>query len=85
MLSLLSEMAEPPRSEYPIGIYVDEIVVWQLGELQEARAVEHLRRIASFRLDSPESGPFGRTREHLVQFAREALDKIEGDLSHSTK
>ncbi len=81
LLSLLSEMSEQPRSEYPIGIYADEMVVWQLGELKEARAVEHLQRIVSFRPDSTETGPFGRTREHLVKFAREALDKIEGDLS----
>ncbi len=81
LLSLLSEISEPPRSEYPIGIYADEMIVWQLGEFKETRAVEHLERIVSFRPGSTETGPFGRTREDLVKIAREALDKIEEDLS----
>jgi len=70
-------MDEQPDSEYPIGIYADDVVVWQLGEFREARAVERLRRVASFQPDSTEAGPFGRTRESLVRLAREALDKME--------
>lgn len=81
LLMLLSEMVEQPRSEYPIGLYSDEVVVWQLGELKEGRAVGHLRRIMMFRQDSPEAGPFGRTREQLLQLAGEALEKIEGNLT----
>jgi hypothetical protein len=47
LLSLLAGMGQQPASEYPIGIYSDEVVVWQLGEFREPRAVEGLRRIAS--------------------------------------
>jgi hypothetical protein len=77
LLTLLGRIEERPNSEYPIGIYADELVVWQLGEFREARAVRLLRRIASFQPDSAEAGPWGRTREDLVRLAREALDKIE--------
>jgi hypothetical protein len=77
LLELIHQMGEQPKSEYPIGIYCDEIVVWQLGELRETRAVEQLKRIASFNPDAKESGPFDRTREALMQIAKEALEKIE--------
>lgn len=77
LLFLLSQMEERPRSEYPIGIYSDEVVVWQLGELKESRAAAALRRIGSFDPTSAESGPFGRTRQSLVGLAREALGKIQ--------
>lgn len=77
LLDLLVEMEEQPGSEYPIGIYADEIVIWQLGEFREERASEQLRRIAAFAPDAEESGPFGRKREGLVSLARAALDKIE--------
>jgi hypothetical protein len=79
LLALLDEIEEKPSSEYPIGIYTDEIVVWQLGEFREGRAVEALQRVVSFDPDSKEAGPFRRTRQDLVQCAREALDKIEHD------
>ena len=70
-------MEEQPSSQYPIGIYTDEVVVSELGEFREARAVEGLRRVASFNPASAEAGPFGRTRQGLARRAREALDKIE--------
>ena len=79
LLTLLDQMGEEPISEYPIGIYADELVVWQLGELREQRAVQRLQRIASFQQDITEAGPFSRTRQNLVQLVQEALDKIEGD------
>jgi len=76
LLTLLERMEEEPNSEYPLGIYTDEIVVWQLGEFREARAVDQLRRIASFNIATTEDGPFGRTRQDLVKAASEALNKI---------
>lgn len=79
LLTLVGAIVEQPATEYPIGVYTDEIAVWQLGEFRDARAVESLRRIASFRPDSAETGPFGRTRHNLVRLAREALEKIGGD------
>ena len=77
LLSLLGRIEERPRSEYPIGVFTDEAVVWQLGEFKEARAVEALRRVVSFDPNSAEAGPFGRTRHSLVQLAEEALTKIQ--------
>ena len=77
LLGLLTQMEQQPVSEYPIGVYSDEVVVWQLGEFRESRALEQLRRIVSFDPDATESGPFGRTRQGLVRLAREALTKIQ--------
>lgn len=77
LLSLLDKIEEQPRSEYPIGFYSDEVVVWQLGEFKESRAAGALRRIISFDPFSTETGPFGRTRQSLVNLAQEALKKIE--------
>ena len=76
LISKLDQIEEQPRSEYPIGIYADEVIVWQLGEFRESRALEGLRRIASFDPKTSESG-FGRTRQTLVQLALEALEKIK--------
>ena len=77
LLALLGDMAEQPTSEYPIGVYVDEMVVWQLGEFRDLRALEPLRRVSLFQADAKESGPFDRTRNALIRLAREALEKIE--------
>ena len=79
LLALLGGMAEQPQTEYPIGLYLDDIVVWQLGEFRERRAVAHLRRIASFRPDAADAGPFGRTRAEIARLAQEALDKMDRD------
>jgi hypothetical protein len=76
LLSLLGEISEKPASEYPIGIYADEVVVWQLGEFREAGATAELQRIASFDPDAGDDSPFQRTRLYLVALAREALAKI---------
>ena len=77
MLNLLERLEEQPSAEYPLGINVDEIVVWQLGEFREVRAVDKLRRIASFDETRTVDGPFGRTHHDLVEAANEALGKIE--------
>jgi hypothetical protein len=79
LIALLGRIKEQPSYEYPIGIYADEVVVWQLGEFRESRAIELLRRVVSFDSISAEVGPFGRTREDLVRLAQEALGKIEQD------
>ncbi|MEE8361502.1 MAG: hypothetical protein V3R71_05065, partial [Gemmatimonadales bacterium] len=68
---------ERPSSEYPLGIYLDEIVVWQLGEFEEPRSIERLRHIAAFDPTATEAGAFGRTREDLAQLAVEALERID--------
>jgi hypothetical protein len=83
LLNLLAVMQQQPDSEYPIGVYGDEVVVWQLGEFRESRAMDGLRRIVSFDPSAAESGPFGRTRKVLVHLAREAIAKIEGGRAES--
>src|SRR5262249_6903334 len=52
LLDLLAAVEEDPRPEYPIGVYLDELVVWQLGEFREARAIPDLERVLGF---SPEA------------------------------
>ncbi len=78
LLGLLNQTEERPSFEYPLGIYADEIVVWQLGEFRETRALETLRRVVAFNPDSTSSGQFGRTRQRIVSLAQEAITKIEG-------
>lgn len=56
----------------------DEVVVWQLGEFREVRALAGLQRIANFDPSAEEMGLFGRTRQELAKVAREAIAKIEG-------
>jgi hypothetical protein len=75
-LALLREIKAKPASEYPIGMYADEVAVWQLGKFLELRAVAELQRIRSFDPDTAEDGPFRRTRHELVVLAREVLAKI---------
>ena len=79
LLELLGEIEESPAVEYPIGDYRDEVVVGQLGEFCEGRAISDLERIASFDPEETTGEPFHRTRVSLVAVAREALRKIEGD------
>jgi len=78
LLGLLERMEERPRTEYPIGIFVEEIVIRQLAEFHEMRAVGQLRRIASFKPDSSDNGILGCDRKYLALLAREALEKIGG-------
>jgi hypothetical protein len=73
LLALLAAMEEQPASEYPAGTYLDEMVVWQLGEFREQRATDGLRRVAGFNPSAAETGPFRRTRKGLVRLAREAI------------
>jgi hypothetical protein len=77
LLGLLSRVAEVPREEYPIGIYLDEIVILELGRLRERRAVERLERIAEFDTETTH-GPFERSRASTVRAARLALARIRG-------
>ncbi len=76
LLALLRQIEENPQSE-PHRIMswsdLDDVVIWQLGEFRENRAVDDLRRIVGF----SSSG----TRRGTVQLAKKALEKIEGTLS----
>ena len=77
LLDLLSQVKGRLPREYPVRVYEDEMVVWQLGEFRERRSIGGLRRITAF---SPgKQGPLERTRHHLMALAKEALSKIEGE------
>ncbi|MGD2182195.1 hypothetical protein [Lusitaniella coriacea] len=76
LLDIVSRIVEQPATEYPIGIYLDELVIWQLGEFKEQRAVEHLQRIIHFDPNTESGNAFHRTRHSTVRAARVALEKI---------
>ena len=76
LLDLLRRIEQEAAEEYPIGLYNDELVVWQLGEFREFRALADLQRISAFS-SRPSYGKAQRTRSTLVAVARESLNKIE--------
>jgi len=77
LLELLGRVGKRPSPEYPMGIYGEEIVIWQLGEFVERRALELLHKISKYDPDSPEVGPFKRTRKSTIEEAFAAIKKIE--------
>ncbi len=77
LLDLLRQVEEEPRDEYPAGWPIDEIVVWQLGEFRDSRAIDNLNRILEFSTDK-EVGAFKRSRRPTVWQALVALRKIDG-------
>ena len=76
LLELLSQIQEQPSPEYPIGIYLHDAIVWQLGEFREERAVDDLRRIINFDPNPSSTHPFARNNARTISCARAALDKI---------
>jgi hypothetical protein len=72
LLDLLRQIPDTPETVYGT-VYTDEVVVWQLGEFREQRAIPDLRRIAAFSREAR-----GSTRARLIDFAENALAKIEG-------
>jgi hypothetical protein len=79
LLELLGKIGDVPEDEYPLGFYTAELVVWELGELRERRALPELNRIVEFDPET-QSGRFGRTQKTLVSAAKEALIKIVGNV-----
>jgi hypothetical protein len=81
LLELLAELAEPPTEPYSREAHVAWLVIWQLGEFREARAIPGLTGIADWVPDSSDT-PVGGQRTGLIESAREALEKIRaGDLA----
>ena len=76
LLDLLAGIQEQPKEEYPMGLYLDEVVVWQLGEFREQRASHDMERVAKFNPKASTRRPLGRSRHSLVAFAKDALTKI---------
>lgn len=79
LLDLLVRIPEQPKVEYPIGIYRDEMIVGQLGEFRERRAIRDLERIANFDPRASTGEPLRRSRGPLVEIAEGALRKIRGE------
>lgn len=82
LLALLVQIEEELQLEYPAGMSLDDIVIWQLGEFREKRAVDNLQRIVGFDTDKVYKDQFkiDQTRRGTVQLAQKALEKIEGTL-----
>jgi hypothetical protein len=77
LLDLVSDISEQPLPEYPIGLYRDEIVIWQLGEFREQRALKILHKIAGFNPKAETGEPFHRSRESTISAAADAIKKIK--------
>jgi len=73
LLELLRNIQEQPDKEY-YGVSRDEVVIWQLGEFKEKRAVPDLERIITFNPSA--SADIGHSRARTIEFAKEALTKI---------
>ena len=89
LLKLLEQIQEHPRPEYRAGyprdaetFFRDEVVVWQLGNFEEQRALNDLKRIMEFDPAASVGEPIYRTRETLVEAAHEAMAKILGHESN---
>ena len=78
LLAVLSKVKDAPEDEYPIGPSLETVVIWQLAELREARAVPDLERIAVFSPDAKDR--FGVDRNGTILAAKSALLRIaEGE------
>ncbi len=77
LIELLRTTAAVAVDEYPLGRSLTEVVVWQLGEFREARAISDLRRIAQLDLGDLGDDPLFANRSSLSAVAATALDKID--------
>jgi hypothetical protein len=75
LLELLSYIGEEPKPEYRHGYYLDEVVILQLAEFRERRAVEDLERIAAFDA-KPSPHPIFRDNVRTVELAKQALERL---------
>ena len=75
LLSLLHEIQEEPSREYSNGYaYTPDVVIWQLGQFMEQRALDELWRIASF--DKTLGYGSDSINERRMRFAEDAILKI---------
>jgi hypothetical protein len=80
LVEILAGITERPVVEYLPGIAFEHIVIWQLGEWGERRALPHLERILKFRKQKKIENPFEVDRVKTVELAQEALKKIRASL-----
>jgi len=82
LLVLLNLIQDEPKEEHSPPHFQDAIIVWQLGEFREERAVPSLRRILAFESESSRAetwDPQTQSPRSLIRAARAALTKISGD------
>jgi hypothetical protein len=75
LLEMLNNIREEPTQDYPAGFYLDEVVILQLAEFREKRAIDDLKRITAFNV-KPSPHPIFRDHVRTVAFAKQALEKI---------
>ncbi len=80
VLELLHQIPEQPTEQYPIGLSLETVIIWQLAEWEEHRALPGLERIMGFG-DVPEDPdrPFARDQAQLKIAAGSARSQILGE------
>ncbi|MFZ4574506.1 MAG: hypothetical protein ACOYN0_08925 [Phycisphaerales bacterium] len=79
VLRLLAEIPETPKPEYPAGLSLDQVLIRQVIEWKEPRAIPHLERIAAFAVGPVEpDNIFVRDRSQLVKLATLGIAIIRG-------
>ena len=75
LLAALADVAENPRKDYPTTSF-GGVVMWQLAEFREARALPLLETIANSSFSGEGMGVFGEHLARLPNHARAAIEKI---------
>lgn len=76
LLAALADVAANPRPDYPSGMSFGGVVMWQLGEFREVRALPLLETIANSSFSGEGMGVFGEHLKRLPHHARLAIEKI---------
>jgi hypothetical protein len=74
LLELLSKLPESGQDEYPIGRDLGSVVIDQLVELNEQRAISDLQRLAQ--MDEGKPDRFGNTNRSVIEQAKLALAEL---------
>jgi len=74
LLELLNKLPESGGDEYPIGLDLGTVVIDQLVELNELRAISDLQRLAQ--MDEGKPDRFGNTNRSMIEQASEALSQL---------
>jgi len=78
LLSLLRQIDEEGEVHYHWGMSREDVVIWQLGDFRETRAIPDLERIAHFEQKPMEksTGLLQTNRSLVIGLATQALKKI---------
>jgi hypothetical protein len=92
LLEIVGSIGRKSDSQYPIGPTREEVVVWQLGEWKEHKALPDLKRVAALRpypnwflqiLSALRTSAFFRRLKSssLIELAKEAVEKIQNPMT----